>query len=1054
MSEKAKKTDQKQAAQKTTAPTGSGPQGEITDQTYGIPMPPGTSLGDIPRTSNADLARQRAAMATQRQSGNQAVMRFVQRQPAPAPAGGSGAGKGGNTFPWEGVTLSTDPAATRIALEDVVAKKGLKGGQEFVGSFSSAIAGLAARQGASGAGSGPSGPGQDASSDDLPVMEAIKPVLVSEFGSLKLSVEQFLKDFEEQAKGTVYTMLMESENKLYKEAERYGLTGGPGSLTPFEVSTAATDNEENKQMAAAAGQMMALSNEVDKLIVERTKFYVNAGDNQLKILLDRSKVDELTTQINEKEEKINALTGQFPMLAAYKQADKRGQLEAMSKGGSEAAATVGPLIKKELDNIKLVKGGLDNDKLKIWSLPKVIQGTKGKMALGPTTMGSKVVDEHAGQVQSDQDLVNFAIGALTIAVGLIASIPTGGAGGAAVAAGASALSAGISAYQVASALQEYQLAEAMNATDPDKAKAISSEEPSLFWLALDIVGMIADIHGAFAAFKALAPEVKTVLSITEDFTDVEGSLKSFRETCEKAKVPSLYERVVSRIRSVLDKNSGTLNDLKKVAQERYAALSPKQKEDMLKAGVSEEKFIEQMASNASRDIVISGAEGVRRTEFVMELMQPGNPWISSVLSGDTATMDRLLKQHGSWQQLMSQLTAGTPEMKSAAVQLAKRRAELLSEIEAKFFAKQAPGASAEAVSDVDLISDGAKGAEDAGAMMIAAEKFVKDRYGEGWSEALRMNFYTMAERLYMYSREMKGMSGQARAGLLADLSKQTDMYTVAKMMEYAKGDAAAMKRAQDYAKTLGVDVNSPEIQKLLNLTHSPEARLKERNRLLEKADELMKRYRAIENSGSPQERMELAREITENQMRANFFTEEAYIGPGAAKMVVSQIDVVGFEAKMAVTSQLSMVAHEVAKYGGKVEIAMREYEIYKYMNRFAGAARKAGSSNPKLAYFENLSAFIYKTERSGASKHAHLADIPGKSTPMKGTPYLSENAPRIGEVSDDYLKSVYSDFNAFSHEIMREMDMITSQNSGAWTQFNIPRPNPGTYDAAKGEWKM
>ncbi len=1027
-------------------------QGELAP---GVQLVPGTTQTDLPQHSSARGIRQQAAFQAQQQVGNAALQLAVQGtarahsqpqpiqlQPAPAPAPAAGGSPArtmtsGNTFQHGSYTLSTDAVAMRKLIEDIATEKGIKGARQFVyGEFAATVSDLEAREGGSGASAGSSS-GVSASTDDLETLRAIRTVLQTQFKDFETSSAQFLKDFEGSAHGVVWNMLQGSEEKLMKEAERYGLTGGFGSLNPFEVQTgAAVETENNKELAGAAGQMMALRQEADKAIGERSALF--KPDDPFRLFVDKDKENALTTKINENEEKINQIVSQYPILAGYKDPEKKAQLATMSQGGGQAALTIGPMIKTQLENIKLVRGGLERGQLKIWNLPTVVKGAKGQMGLGPSTLGNKLVDDHAAEIQSDEMLVNLAIGAVTIALGILAAVPTGGAGGAAVMAGASAVSAGISTYQAVNALMDYQLAKAATATDPDKAKAISQEDPSLFWLALDIVGMIADVHGALAAFRAMAPQVRTVLSITEDFEKVEDGLKTFKEGCTNAKVPGLYDRVVSRIRSTLEKNKDTVDDLKKLAQQRYNSLSEAEKADLLKEGITEEKFVAQMGANAQRDIVISGAEGVRRTKMVSELMMPNNPQIAAVIAGDTKAMDALLKSHGNWQQLMSQLSAGTPEMKAAAQKMVERRAGILKDIEMKFFAKPAGGASTEAVSDVDLIAE----SKDAGSMMIQAEEYVKGFYGEGWSEILRMNFYTMADRLFMYAKEMKGLPAEMRAGLLKDLSKQTDMYNVAKMLEYAKGDKAALKRAEEYAKTLGVDINNPEIKKLLTISHSAKDRLNERNLLLIKADELMRKYNALPPNASPQERMALAREISENQMRANFFTEEAYIGPGAARMVVTGVDVVGFEAKMAVTSQLSMISHEIAKYGGKVELAMREYEIYKYINRFAAAARKAGSNHPGLNFYENMSGFLYKSERAGASTHAHIGG-PGPAKAPKGAPVLSDQKQQIGEVTDDYLKKLYGDFNRFSHEIMKEMDMITSQAPTQWTPYNVPRPNSG-----------
>ncbi len=82
--------------------------------------------------------------------------------------------------------------------------------------------------------------------------------------------------------------------------------------------------------------------------------------------------------------------------------------------------------------------------------------------------------------------------------------------------GASTLipAAAISTVSAIQHYQEYQLQSAMNQSDFDKAKVISQQEPSLFWLAMDIIGAIGDIGAAagvlMKAFRALAPLIDTL----------------------------------------------------------------------------------------------------------------------------------------------------------------------------------------------------------------------------------------------------------------------------------------------------------------------------------------------------------------------------------------------------------------------------------------------------------------------------------------------------------------------------------------------------------------
>src|SRR5262249_55159139 len=90
--------------------------------------------------------------------------------------------------------------------------------------------------------------------------------------------------------------------------------------------------------------------------------------------------------------------------------------------------------------------------------------------------------------------------------------------------------AGISAYQAYDHLADAALQDAANGTDFDKARAVSESEPDYFWLALDIVGAIADVAGAAAAFQALRASMRAVKP-----NDL-NSLKKLAGDCAAAKV--------------------------------------------------------------------------------------------------------------------------------------------------------------------------------------------------------------------------------------------------------------------------------------------------------------------------------------------------------------------------------------------------------------------------------------------------------------------------------------------------------------------------------------
>ena len=68
-------------------------------------------------------------------------------------------------------------------------------------------------------------------------------------------------------------------------------------------------------------------------------------------------------------------------------------------------------------------------------------------------------------------------------------------------------------------VRDYILQDALTNSAFDKAQALSQEEPSLFWLAVDIVGTLGDVTTvagtAAKVFRRLAPLVRTAQTAKE-----------------------------------------------------------------------------------------------------------------------------------------------------------------------------------------------------------------------------------------------------------------------------------------------------------------------------------------------------------------------------------------------------------------------------------------------------------------------------------------------------------------------------------------------------------
>ena len=158
-------------------------------------------------------------------------------------------------------------------------------------------------------------------------------------------------------------------------------------------------------------------------------------------------------------------------------------------------------------------------------------------------MRSKIVDDKQQQILDEEFWSNIALGALALGLAVLAAIPTGGSSLVAGVAAVAALgSLGLNVYIASESLQDYNLQKAMTGTDFDRAQDISSEDPSLFWLAVDIAGAMLEVGPAMRAtrtamvaarttFRRLAPLARRALTargaeFAESLTVIRGAAVS------------------------------------------------------------------------------------------------------------------------------------------------------------------------------------------------------------------------------------------------------------------------------------------------------------------------------------------------------------------------------------------------------------------------------------------------------------------------------------------------------------------------------------------------
>ena len=157
---------------------------------------------------------------------------------------------------------------------------------------------------------------------------------------------------------------------------------------------------------------------------------------------------------------------------------------------------------------------------------------------------------------------------IAVGLGLLSAIPTGGSGLiAGVAAGAAVLGTAYSLATLYDDYQDYSLASAEHLSTLDQTEDISQEEPSLMWLAGDLLDVGLNIVGAASAFKTL----RGAMVAAE-----KGGLKALPELIKTTERSGLGIASRSRVVSTVLQRTGnqSLEQTLKAIREGLAAAKP------------------------------------------------------------------------------------------------------------------------------------------------------------------------------------------------------------------------------------------------------------------------------------------------------------------------------------------------------------------------------------------------------------------------------------------------------------------------------------------------
>ena len=280
---------------------------------------------------------------------------------------------------------------------------------------------------------------------------------------------------------TAFAMLDENRHLAEQEKSRYEASG--------ELDEAWKALEPLRQHLPAIREKEA---DLQKAIDIENQ---NPRDLPFESLIVREAREALAAEKKSAIDAVRPAFGRFPVLA---NTDLHEQIFNVAQDRAALATLFRNTSVNTMEKIDTVARDLTADTSKLWQMDPVIDRAKAALGIVQGSAMDGIIRRKLAQVKSDATWKALVIGALALGLGLL----SGGAGAVAVLAAAGAL--GLSAWGAYEHYEEFQFQTAARGSALDPTQALSQIEPSVVWLAVDILGVFLDLHGLVTAMRGMS----------------------------------------------------------------------------------------------------------------------------------------------------------------------------------------------------------------------------------------------------------------------------------------------------------------------------------------------------------------------------------------------------------------------------------------------------------------------------------------------------------------------------------------------------------------------
>jgi hypothetical protein len=351
---------------------------------------------------------------------------------------------------------------------------------------------------------------------DAETFHACQEIIRVEFDAMCSDADSFKIKFTTYATNLTMDLLNRSEKITQDELTRYGIEfSNFCSLAGCHPSMIVSQTDTLQQLPEAA---RILSKKRRERNLAFNRFSVVKKKMMEEPLIPSFQVydEHLETAVNHaqqewlaQEDEYNAVRkeseARFPILGLYSSKDDgAASLDVLaSMSQNSLAETIGFEARKVLAKIAYVRNALGKE-FSVWKQPHIVATTKELLSTTPYL--GRAIDDTVDAVTEAEANTKTLFLLVSFGLGLVSAIPTGGSSLIAAAINTSrVVAAGLVIYSSYDQLKEFELESAMFGMAYDRANAISRDDPSLAWLAVDIVSNAIDAGAtAVSTFRALA----------------------------------------------------------------------------------------------------------------------------------------------------------------------------------------------------------------------------------------------------------------------------------------------------------------------------------------------------------------------------------------------------------------------------------------------------------------------------------------------------------------------------------------------------------------------